>query len=133
MDSSIAGIGGAMDCGIRNDGTLACWGAGTVASPPAGQYSGISVLVDGSLKCWNSAGASGPFPGGFESVTIGAGVCATQPDRSVRCFDYSGNPLLAPSGAFDSIDLGPPLSYPLGSVSCGVRPDGTAECWNLYE
>ncbi|MGB6895137.1 MAG: RCC1 domain-containing protein, partial [Dehalococcoidia bacterium] len=48
-------------CGVRTDGSLACWGNEyAVATPPAGTFTAVSagdnytcgVRTDGSLACW---------------------------------------------------------------------------------
>ncbi|MDE2780686.1 MAG: RCC1 domain-containing protein [Chloroflexota bacterium] len=51
-------------CGVRTDGSVACWGINSYgkASPPAGEFSSVSagnshtcgVMTGGSLACWGT-------------------------------------------------------------------------------
>ena len=62
-------------CGVRTDGTLACWGDDTFgqATPPSGTFIQVSagnshtcaLQVDGTLACWGLNGpAGGDVPAG---------------------------------------------------------------------
>ena len=55
--------GGAHSCGLRTDGTLACWGLNNAgqASPPTGSFTAVTageaahscgLRTDGTLACW---------------------------------------------------------------------------------
>ncbi|MCJ7509566.1 MAG: RCC1 domain-containing protein, partial [Dehalococcoidia bacterium] len=58
--------GGYHNCGVRTDGTLACWGAhgdgrttppaGTFSQVSAGGYHNCGVRTDGTLACWGAHG-----------------------------------------------------------------------------
>ncbi len=58
--------GYAHTCGLRTDGTLACWGCNDYgqAAPPAGTFSQVSaggyhtcgLQTDGTLACWGHDG-----------------------------------------------------------------------------
>ena len=62
-------------CGVKTDGTLACWGDNGVgrAAPPAGSFTAVSaggstpagVRTDGTLACWghNNEGQATPPAG----------------------------------------------------------------------
>jgi hypothetical protein len=60
-------------CGIRDDGSLTCWGSAPVASPPAGSFRALSaatyhacaVRIDGTLACWGELDASRTPPAGL--------------------------------------------------------------------
>jgi hypothetical protein len=66
-------------CGIREDGTIACWGAG---------------LVDRGCQVTNTGydcGQSLPPPGVFEQVSVGVRhSCAMRADRTVACWGWDG-------------------------------------------
>jgi alpha-tubulin suppressor-like RCC1 family protein len=67
--------GNAFTCGIKANGTIACWGDDTYgqATPPTGAFMVIGVGADhacgyrdtGTLVCWgrNDAGQATPFGG----------------------------------------------------------------------
>lgn len=89
-------------CGIRLDGTIACWGADIFgeSEPPSGafralslsQYSGCGLRQsDGTLACWG--------------------------------YSFAGNP--APTGPLQGLDLD---IY----GGCGVGLDGNTTCWGSY-
>jgi hypothetical protein len=62
-------------CGIRIDGTVACWGAGTTDT--------CTVDTD-----WNCRQSMAP-PGVFEQVVTGLNhSCAITSDRKVQCWGY---------------------------------------------
>lgn len=103
-------------CGIRTDGSVACWGAGKPgddatmldcdgktklnvgqSSPPAGTFTQISagwyhtcgVQTDGTVACWgsNEFGQAAPPPGQFAQVAAGfTHSCAMRADRTVACW-----------------------------------------------
>ncbi|HVH42453.1 MAG TPA: RCC1 domain-containing protein, partial [Labilithrix sp.] len=64
-------------CGVKTDGTVACWGSNTYgkATPPAGTFRSVSagfdhtcgVKTDGSVACWgdNGLGEATPPAGTF--------------------------------------------------------------------
>ena len=65
-------VGNEFGCGLKNDGTVACWGDNSFgeATPPAGTFLSVSagnlfacgVRTDGTVVCWggNFAGATSP-------------------------------------------------------------------------
>ena len=64
-------------CGVKTDGTVACWGDNTYgqATPPAGTFTAVSagrfhtcgVKTDATVACWgrNGNGQSTPPAGTF--------------------------------------------------------------------
>ncbi len=123
-------------CGVRADGTLACWGDNDFgqADPPPGAFQSVSagnfltcgVRTDGTLACWgdNDFGQADPPPGMFQSVSAGHDhTCGVRTDGTLACWgnnDYGqADP---PPGAFQSVSAH--FSY-----TCGVRVDGTLACW----
>ncbi|MCC6387225.1 MAG: hypothetical protein IT302_07585 [Dehalococcoidia bacterium] len=137
-------------CGVREDGTLACWGAnesfscvpfgpctvfdGGQSTPPAGAFRSVSagythscgVEAAGTIRCWgaNEHGQSSPPAGQFQAVAAGTShTCALRLSGELTCWglNWSGQ-TDAPAGVFASISAG-------GSFNCGLRPDGHLECW----
>ncbi len=128
-------------CGVKTDGTLACWGANTVgqASPPAGTFSQVSagggftcgVRTDGTLACWgvNNFGQTSPLPAGtFSQVSAGTfHTCAVKTDGTLACWGHNGNGQASPpAGTFSQVSAG-------GFHTCGLRTDGTVACWGWYD
>ncbi len=125
-------------CGIRSDGTLACWGEegasplddippGTFTQVSAGQEHACALREDGSLACWgyDYDGQATPPDGAFLQVSAGDyHTCAIQADGGVACWgDDSGGQLDGiPSGAFVEISAG-------GGHTCGIRDTGELACW----
>lgn len=73
-------------CGIRSDGTLACWGAGTTDD-----------CVSGSVSCRQSR----PPAGEFEQLALGlVHGCAMKANRTVECWGYESNGRTTPPDAF---------------------------------
>ena len=109
-------------CGLREDGTIICWGAhgederltesaGLIDSPP-GSFSQIdaahnhscAIRQDGAVKCWGG-------------ISIGSDI----PPEEKTMMEAMWAP---PEGRFISVSAG-------FLFSCGVRDDNTAECWGL--
>jgi hypothetical protein len=77
---------GLYNCGIKTDGTLACWGYNYFgqASPPPGTFTAVSagdahacaVRTDGALLCWgaNSTGQATPPDNDATGGTFGGTV-----------------------------------------------------------
>jgi hypothetical protein len=125
-------VGSTHACGMRTDGTVECWGSDAQGQlkPPAnvifqsvtagpGATCGLSF---GKAYCWG-------FPSlvptdSLASLTFGAdALCGLRGDGSAVC---SPGPTDAPSGKFTSISVSPEI---LPRTVCGVRPQGTVECW----
>jgi len=146
--------GGWGACGLRVDGTLACWkpdydsdAVVSVDLPVSGKFTAVSagwwndgcgLRVDGTLACWlydrRDSGAvvsvDLPVSGKFTAV-IDSGSddgCGLRVDGTLACWEYDYS-----SGAVVSVDL--PVSGKFTAVSgggsngCGLRVDGTLACW----
>ena len=129
-------------CGVRTDGSVACWGSNGSgqSAPPAGSFTSVSgghfhtcgVRVDGTVACWgsNGSGQSAPPAGSFASVSAGyLHTCGVREDGFVACWgsneDYErnyGGQATPPEGRFVSVNT-------LGIRTCGVREDGSVTCW----
>ena len=128
--------GSLTSCGLRSDGTVACWGANWwgLDEPPSGRITQISVsdthacgIRDGGeIDCWGLKRCSesaksweGVDPQShYDRKWLGHVVMACEvgeaPDNHGQA-----NP---PRGAFTSVSVET-------WHSCGVRADGSAECW----
>ena len=86
-------------CGVKTDGTLACWGS-------------------------NFVGEANPPVGLFTQVIAGAAHnCAIKSDGTVACWgDNSFGQATPPGGRFTQISAG-------GFHTCGLTSDGTLSCW----
>ncbi|MEA2025845.1 MAG: RCC1 domain-containing protein [Chloroflexota bacterium] len=121
-------------CGIRTDGTIACWGDDTwgQASPPAGMFTAIAagrmtlcaIRSSGDLQCWGRGlyGAAEPPPGRYTALAIGGdtGCAISADDESLTCW-----------GA----DLGLPPDVPAAAVAIGdniagmIGTNGVLHTW----
>jgi alpha-tubulin suppressor-like RCC1 family protein len=92
--------GAAHACGLRPDGTLACFGADAFgqATPPTGAFTKVStgtgsscaLRVSGELECWGGPLAqSAERPAGeFVDVSVGyAYGCAIRADGALACWE----------------------------------------------
>ena len=128
--------GGYHNCGVKRDGSVACWGRNSAgqATPPAGEFASVSawgnhtcgVKRDGSVACWGSNyfGVARPLAGEFASVSAGwYHTCGVKRDGSVAC--WGSNPsggATPPAGEFASVSAG-------AAHTCGVKRDGSVACW----
>ena len=147
--------GGFHACGLRTDGAVRCWGHGygSGPAPPDTAFAQVSVgathpcgvTTEGRLECWDRRywgpapaveGWQAPEPselpeGRFVSVSVGgvrlddSVACALHADGTLACFDYSG-PVTAPGGSFREVSVG-------RRQICGLRTDGTIECWGWHD
>ena len=129
-------------CGLREDGTVECWGDNDwgQSTPPGGQFLSVSagglhscgLRDDGTVKCWGAnetgrriyVGQSSPPGGQFLSVSVGGlHNCGLRDDGTVECWGHNEyGQATPPGGQFDSVSAG-------SSHTCGVRDDGTVDCW----
>lgn len=71
-------------CGIRTDGTVACWGQGTE-----------DECVDGACR------QARPPVGVFDQLALGLyHSCGVKPDRTVECWGFDGDETLMPPAVF---------------------------------
>ena len=130
--------GYAHSCGVRVDGSVACWGQNWSgqADPPDAQFVAVSageshscgVRTDGTVACWgsNDTEQSEAPTGTFRSVSAGAGVsCGLRTDDTIDC--WGSNPHFKPeppSGQFSAVAVG-------GDHACAVRGDDSIVCWGV--
>ena len=128
--------GGGHTCGVRDSGTVACWGLNDYgeSTPPAGKFISVSAGVDhscgvrdtGTVACWgwDGSGQHPPPAGKFLSVSAGSfHTCGVRDSGAVACWgqNYSGQST-PPAGKFISVSAGE-------GNTCGVRDTGTVACW----
>ena len=123
-------------CGIRTDGSIACWGydvAGETAPPPgryrsvsAGSYYTCGVRTDDTAACWgdNRAGRATAPSGRFSEVSIGgAFTCGVRTDGVIACWGgSSADAHEPPTGTFTIVSTG-------HNHACALRTNGTLACW----
>ncbi|MYE42379.1 MAG: hypothetical protein F4X27_19455, partial [Chloroflexi bacterium] len=124
-------------CGVKTDGSVACWGNNDdgQATPPSGSFASVGsgddhtcgVKTGGSVVCWgdNSFDQSAPPAGSFTSVSAGFHhTCGVKTDGSVACWGYDGGEGRAtpPAGSFTSISAG-------SWHTCGIKTSGSVACW----
>ena len=118
-------------CGLRHDGTVACWGAngsgrlgdGTTTNRP----SPVDVLV----------APAGPSLSGVTAITAGSDhTCALMVDTTVRCWGAGGRGQLgdglgaASTSPVTVSGLSHVTHLAAGSeFSCAIRTDTTVACW----
>jgi hypothetical protein len=130
--------GGAHTCGVRADGTIACWGDNSYGqlTPPSGSFLQVTaggahscgLRTDGTVVCWGEArpyssltGPPAPPAGTFRQISAGSTYdCGVQTDESIACWTLSD--VTYKGGSFLQVSAG----Y---NHSCGLRTDGTVACW----
>ena len=121
-------------CGVKSDGSLACWGTLTMEyNPSVGSFASVStghqylcgVMSDGSVACWDTIEGGVTLPvGSYTSVSTGGEhECGVKTDGSVECWgtDDHGQST-PPAGSFTSVSAG----Y---QSTCGVKTDSSIVCW----
>ena len=127
-----------LNCAIRLDRTLVCWGEPPVAlDPPSGTFKQVDVgavfgcairEADETLACWgdNQYGQLDAPSGAFLQVSAGnVHVCAIRKeDSKVVCWgDSFGGKTAAPDGEFTQLSAGQ-------SNTCAIRKDDRkVVCW----
>ena len=124
------------NCGVKTDGSVACWGSNDEGqtTPPGGSFSSVSasrfhtcgVKTGDSVACWGSdnEGQATPPGGSFSSVSAGyRHTCGVKTDGSVACWgDIEYGQATPPGGSFSSVSVS-------RFHNCGVKTDGSVACW----
>ena len=123
-------------CGLRTDGSLACWGdnywgqatppTGTFTEVSAGAYHTCALRTDGTPACWglNGFGQATPPTGTLTKVSTGwYHNCGLRADGSLACWGYNNwGQATPPTGTFTEVSAG---AY----HTCALRTAGTLACW----
>ena len=144
-------------CGLRVDGSLACWSQrdndpAAVLSPPAGVFESVSVgvlyacaiRVGGQVACWGeetpgySFGQASPPDGSFRSVaTNWLYSCGLRTDGEVECWGLREDRERRLAGWNSDGGLWPQGPFSAFDISqretariCAMRPSGEITCWN---
>ncbi len=129
-------------CGLRTDGTIACWGRWDYGqtNPPSGTFTAISVhyyhacglRTDGTIPCWgrNNYGQTNAPSGTFTSVrTWRSHSCGVRDSGVTECWGdqtIGKQKSYTPGGQFTSISAG-------GVHWCGLRVDQTIVCDGFHD
>jgi hypothetical protein len=126
-------------CGLKADGTVACWGDNDYGQAPAsvaGPFTQVSaggahtcgLKADGTVACWGEnyyGEAPASMAGPFTQVSGGyLHTCGVKADGTVACWGDNGD------GQAPASVAGPFTQVSAGSYhTCGVKADGTVACW----
>ncbi|MFC5578935.1 PxKF domain-containing protein [Lysobacter niabensis] len=121
-------------CGLRSDGTIACWGANDFgqATPPAGHFIALTagrqhscgLRDDGKVLCWGADATTPPDEEWRQSAALAAGgrfACALDMGGEPVCWGAAPQPAMS-GERLTAISAG-------GNHACGLRGDGMALCW----
>ena len=136
VDFEAVAVGRSHSCGLRADGTVACWGvnASGQADPPDGLFTVITAGYEhscglhryGTVACWggNRYGQLNLPDGRFMALATGDHhTCAVGVDGTITCRgrNHQGQ-LNPPEGSFTAVAAG-------ADLSCGLHRDRMAVCW----
>jgi hypothetical protein len=145
VHSQTVSAGDGTTCQVRDDATLACWGAG-VSDPPSGTFisvsehggSGCAVRIDGTLACWksdveadedepNAQGQASAVPGGTFVAVDGnlAAGCAIRTNGTLACW---GSSVRHPTGPVRKVVVAYASEGSL--TACALMADSTISCWH---
>ena len=144
-------------CGLRQDGSITCWGQGglqgELTSPPVGSFVSVTtggvhqcaLEQDGTPSCWGSQfdrDDSAPADERFSSLSSGLlHTCGLQLDSTVTCWGYDHEGQSSPPGGrrYDPDEVPEPTIPDPDETftevalryyhSCALATDGTAYYW----
>lgn len=133
---TILNAGDYHSCGLKADGSVACWGnnasgQATAQSGPftqisAGSFHTCGLKPDGSVACWgdDSFGGTEGQAGPFTQISTGWNhSCGLKPDGGVDCWGWNDlGQAEDQTGPFTQISTSE-------NHNCGLKPDGSAVCW----
>jgi len=121
-------------CGVKTDGTLACWGKNDSgeSTPPIGAFTEVSsgsqhacgLKTNSTLACWGDNSLGKTPTARFTQVSVGVDhACGLKANGAVVCWgNNSDEQATPPTGTFSEVSAG-------AFHSCGVKTNGTIACW----
>jgi hypothetical protein len=129
-------------CGLKSDGTVACWGTDShgqtvvpagledVTQVTAGAFHTCALRSNGTVACWGNSPLSFlPIPGDLSDATqVDAGgnsTCAVRNGGTVVCWgstERGKTDVPADLAAITQVSVGSPYA-------CALRSEGTVRCW----
>ncbi len=123
-------------CGVKQDGTVECWGNGQVEPLVGEDYADVAgvltgmcaVTTQGTLRCQPGVARDVPRGDGFAKIVVGSQWCALGESGSVTCWPLAatlgGNPALLSRDdtSFSQLTMA-------DHTICGLTAQGRAECW----
>jgi len=136
-------VGRDHSCGLKNDGSIVCWGSdadGQAAGPSlpgpfiavdAGYKHTCALTADGAVDCWGAGAAVAAPPGTFTTLECGLSFCCGltgDVGDNVSCWgDNSQGQVDAPAGTFAQV------SARGGRHACALDADGVMTCWGTED
>lgn len=131
-------------CALRSDGKVECWGRETMSDVPEGTFTQVAVGGDGACAldaegvatCWypvESCGVTMEPLTSFSKIDGGfVHYCGlSSEDGSIECWGAGEGCATHDFGQAESRS-GPFVDVSAGQyVTCGLRTNGTTECWGL--
>jgi hypothetical protein len=127
------GCGSTAGCGLRADGSIACWGDDLMSSPdyaPVGPFRDFALgfhpcglRFDGTVACSDAFRSGYAVPDGvFSEIRMGGHhACGLRPSGEITCWaGFRSDP---PGGSFVHLDVGP-------DQACAVTTGGRILCWD---
>jgi DnaJ-like protein/Regulator of Chromosome Condensation (RCC1) repeat protein len=126
-------------CGLRNNGTVICWGfvdpnsVDSTTQTPQGRFTMISVSyhggcgirVGGLVKCWGWYTDTGARAGVFKQVDMSSNEsCGVMTTGRLQCWDQPGTRPI-PTGRFRMVSTG-------DNSACAIRVNKSVVCWGLH-
>ena len=137
---SAVSAGGYHTCGLRETGSVECWGASGYgqADAPTGRFSAVSaggyhtcgLRETGSVECWgsNDDSETDAPAGQFSAVSAGyRHTCGLRETGAVECWGWNHyGQTDAPAGRFSAVSAS-------WYHTCALRETGAVECWGWNE
>ena len=112
-------------CGLRVDGSVACWGRDEYgqATPPEAPGATVEIGATAGVGVVGDVGVQ-VTKGEFASASAGWDhTCGVRVDGYVACWGFNADgKATPPEGEFASVSAG-------GGHTCGLRVDGYVACW----